>query len=327
MKSIDPIIGKGFLKLEDFKNLLDNNSWLKEIELSNYGEIFLNPDLLNIMKYAFERGVILTGTNGVNLNSAKGEVLEGLVKYQFRSITCSIDGASNKTYELYRVRGLFDTVIENIQKINFYKRQYQSAFPQLTWQFVVFGHNEHEIATAREMAAELGMRFRPKLSWNSEFSPIRNPQHVKKEIRLKAASREEYKKHYGKSYAHLTCYQLWDNPQVNWDGKLLGCDVNYWGDFGPNVFERGLLPSINNDKLQYAKNMLLGKAPARADIPCSTCDIYLTMQASGQWVQRRWYLTFARYIYFRFGMRYKWDQLRALVRKYRLSWGSGRVKM
>jgi len=155
-----PAVGSGFLRLSDFHELLDENPRLKEIELSNYGEIFLNLELLPIIAYAYERHVILRADNGVNLNHVRENVLEGLVKYQFRSMTCSSDGASNATYSIYRVRGDCDTVSENIRRINRFKEQYQSEFPRLLWQFVVFGHNEHESPIARKLAGDLGMEFR-----------------------------------------------------------------------------------------------------------------------------------------------------------------------
>ena len=59
-------IGAGFLKFENFRKLLDDSPWLEEIELSNYGEIFLNPELAKMIKHAFKRGVRLTARNGVN---------------------------------------------------------------------------------------------------------------------------------------------------------------------------------------------------------------------------------------------------------------------
>src|SRR4051812_43979054 len=110
-------VGGGFLRFEDFRKLLDDNPGLKRIELSHSGEIFLNPALLSILELAYERGVELTAGNGVNLNKVRPEVLEGLVKYRFRSMVCSIDGASEETYQIYRVRGKFTNVIDNIRKI------------------------------------------------------------------------------------------------------------------------------------------------------------------------------------------------------------------
>lgn len=98
---IHPAIGTGLLTHEDFQQLLDNNPWIDEVELSNYGEVFFNPDLVGILRTAYERGVRITLENGVNLNRCSAEAL---VKYNVRSMTCSIDGASQETYQMYRVR-------------------------------------------------------------------------------------------------------------------------------------------------------------------------------------------------------------------------------
>ena len=37
-------IRAGFLSFEDFKKVMEDNTWIEDIELSNWGEIFLNPD-------------------------------------------------------------------------------------------------------------------------------------------------------------------------------------------------------------------------------------------------------------------------------------------
>jgi MoaA/NifB/PqqE/SkfB family radical SAM enzyme len=274
-----PVLGSGYLKIADFQK-----PFISLVELSNYGEMFLNPHLLQIIQHAFRQKVALTANNGVNLNTATEEVLEALVKYRFRSLTCSIDGASDNTYKKYRIRGNFDQVIRNIRLINHYKQQYQSKYPLMTWQFVVFGHNEHEIPLARKLAADLKMSFRLKLNWDEGFSPIQDRDSVRNETGLSAASENEYTERHGFKYLRPICHQLWNNPQVNWDGKVLGCCINYWGDFGGNVFKDGLLTSLNNEKINYARDMLLGKAEARADIPCTTCDLYLSMKASERWL-------------------------------------------
>jgi MoaA/NifB/PqqE/SkfB family radical SAM enzyme len=284
--AMQPVVGRGFLKTADFKKLADGNPQILIIELSNCGEIFLNPDLLGIMEFAYRQKILLTADNGVNLNSVKEDVLEGLVKYQFRSMTCAIDGASNDTYKIYRVNGNFEAVIENIKKINKFKEKYRSKYPLLTWQLVVFGHNEHEIPRARMLAGDLKMAFRLKLSWDPDFSPVRNKDFVRKVSGLNAASREEYKERRGVDYMDGICHQLWEQPQINWDGKVLGCCHNFWGDFGGNTFKDGLLKSVNNEKIKYARDMLLGRKVTRADIPCTKCDIYLSRRANNQWLER-----------------------------------------
>ena len=35
------------------------------------------------------------------------------------------------------------------------------------------------------------------------------------------------------------CWRLWISPHINWDGRLVGCCFNFFGDYG-NVFKDGL---------------------------------------------------------------------------------------
>ena len=102
-----------------------------------------------------------------------------------------------------------------------------------------------------------------------------------------AATRQEYELIHGKKYLSSICQQLFDDPQINWDGKNLGCCRNFWGDFGGNAFADGLRACFNHEKMNYARAMLRGRAPPRDDIPCSTCGgMYHSMRARSDWVRR-----------------------------------------
>jgi MoaA/NifB/PqqE/SkfB family radical SAM enzyme len=277
-------IGYGILKFDNFRKLLDDCPWIKEIELSNFGEMFLNPDLLKIMELAHGRGVSLTADNGVNFNSVEDAVLEGMVKFQFKSLVVSLDGTTPESYSKYRVKGNFETAMRNIRKLMEIKDKYHSTYPELIWQFIVFGHNEHEIPEAKKLAKDLGMALKFKLSRDECFSPIKDKEFVKRELGVSYTSRKEYFDQFKIDYTHRTCYHLWTCPTVNWDGKLLGCCKNFWGDFGEDAFAEGLLASVNNEKMNYAREMLQGKKVERKDIPCATCDIYLNMKAQEKWI-------------------------------------------
>lgn len=280
-------IGGGFLSLENFARFVREHAWVKDIELSNWGEILLNPELIGILEYAHERSIVVRAGNGVNLNRASDEVLEALVKYKVRKLACSIDGASRETYGIYRVKGDFDRVIGNVEKINEYKRRHGSRYPELYWQFVVFGHNEHEIGEARRIAKRLNMQFVVKLSWDElyteAFSPVVNRETVRREAGLGVADRSEYEQRYGRSYAAKACAQLWKQPRINHDGRLLGCSINHWGDYG-NVFEDGLETCLKGERMTHARQMLTGNRPARDDIPCAACKVFESMRKTNTWV-------------------------------------------
>lgn len=112
-------MGAGHLDVRRFEELLDRNPEIAEVELSNYGEMFLNPRLTEIMRIAAARKVVLHADNGTNMNHVSDDTLEAPVRYRFRSITVSIDGASEETYARYRVRGSFERVLGNIQAMAF----------------------------------------------------------------------------------------------------------------------------------------------------------------------------------------------------------------
>lgn len=288
--SIHKALGTGFLKLEDFKNFLEDEPQLRSIELSNWGEIFLNPDLLSIMEYASLHGVTLSATNGVNLNNVSLATLEGLVKYKFGAITCSIDGATEETYRLYRKGGSLSTVLENIKRLNEFKEKYSSSAPQLVWQFVAFKHNEHEILEAKAIANSLRMKFVLKLAWDTENAPTAQSPYadlIRSTSSSGAVNRAEFQELHGDSYKQKEfCLQLLREPQINYDGRVLGCCVNIWGDFG-NAFESGLSNVLESEKYSYTKRMLEGLSPERADIPCSQCHNYKQMRNSGNFLPVR----------------------------------------
>ena len=101
---------------------------------------------------------------------------------------------------------------------------------------------------------------------------------------LDVVSFEDHFETTGSTLVKKFCHQLWNEPQINWDGKLLGCCMNTWSDFGRNVFKTG---NLRTERIEYAKRMLLGEAPARDDIPCTACGEYAAMRASDKWIRER----------------------------------------
>jgi MoaA/NifB/PqqE/SkfB family radical SAM enzyme len=259
----------GELSPDNFSRILARVGPIRLLEISNWGEIFLNRRLPEILERAQQAGVTVTVSNGVNLNTASDAALEALVRYHVRELTVSIDGASPQTYAVYRINGDLARVLANVDRINHFKRMHGSNLPTLTWQFVVFGHNEHEIDAARTMAAARDMQFRPIRNLDAAYAPLRDP--------LRAAART------GIDLAVSTdttldalatdlgfCHQLWDAPQINWNGALLGCCFNNTRAFG-NVLETPLAKLLAGRDYRYMQNMLLGRTPLRDDLPCVKC--------------------------------------------------------
>ncbi len=261
-------VKEGVMPLSSFIRIIEMNPGIKHVELSNWGEIFLNPDFLAIVEYAHEHGIALYCSNGANFNYVSDIVLEGLVKYKFRNLNLSIDGATQETYIQYRRNGNLNKVFANIRKLNEYKRIYGSDYPKLSWQFIVFGHNEHEIPTIKKLCAEFDMVFNPKMN-HSDFSPVKDVAFIKKETGLTYASREEYKARYKTAYKH-SCYQCLCSPQVNWNGDVLGCCVNKWKGLG-NAYERPLSEIMGGSLYKAMIDFLFGNGDVNESMPCYYC--------------------------------------------------------
>lgn len=281
-----PIIDDGYLKFKDFKNFIKRNPYIKNIELSFSGEIFLNPELKKILRLAHYKKINLTAFNGVNFNLITEEMIETLVKYSFKGITFSIDGTSNETYSLYRNKGSYDRVIENINKLNEYKLKYKSKFPILQWQYIIFKHNLKEVKQAVHIAREMNMTsIYFKEPWNKEvtkydtdflyrFIPFR--QYYDKEIQAIIKENE-----------YDLCLQPWIAPQINWDGRLLGCCCSTHNDLDVNVFDLGLKKALTSIKMKQMRSILTGKIISNCQLACRYCYKYQTMQKNGKYLNEK----------------------------------------
>jgi len=109
----------------------------------------------------------------------------------------SIDGATQPVYEKFRRNGDLELVFSNIRKLVSAKRQLRKRTPVLSWNFLAFEHNAHEISLAAGMARKLGVdRFRVVNPFDVRWDdPNMRPAPVKAGLRrldrLSIASRPE----------------------------------------------------------------------------------------------------------------------------------------
>ena len=254
----------GYLKFENFKKFIDKNPFIRNVEVSNSGEAFLNPDLKKIIEYAYSKDISITMLNGVNFNSASEDIIETLVKCKVKIINIALDGASQETYEKYRRNGNFDRVLNNIKLVNKYKKKYNSTEPVLKWQYVIMNHNQHEIEKARKLAEENDMIIDYRADWSEDFKPD-NPEKVSELVGYNILKKDVL--------GFVPCHQLFFEPQINWDGRLLGCCFIYNEDWGRNVFEENYLDVINSKEYRHALLNVLGDNKEMNN-PCSRCFAY-----------------------------------------------------
>ncbi len=131
------------------------------------------------------------------------------------------------------------------------------------------------------------MQINFKYNWNPNYSPIKDEEFVRRETNLTAVSVQEFIEKEKTCYIKSSCVKMWTQPQINWDGRLLGCCCVFDEDYGVNVFAQGLKKALTSEKYMYAKKMLMNKAESKEDIPCSRCDKYIAMQKTSSFVTEK----------------------------------------
>ena len=74
------------------------------------------------------------------------------------------------------------------------------------------------------MARAFGMEIDFKLNVFTGYSPLQN--HAELTELLGYSDKDSYLEKTGEIYMRDICLQLWRAPQINWDGRLLGCSAN-----------------------------------------------------------------------------------------------------
>jgi len=144
--------------IKEFKRIIDANANLiKTLSLYNYGEPFVNNNLMEMVFYAKNKGIhyVKVATNGMHLTKPKiKKILNSGLDY----LSISLDGAIKETYDKFRIGGRFQRVVSNIHNLARAKKAAGSNL-SIEVQFIIMRHNEHEIADIANLAMNLGVDF------------------------------------------------------------------------------------------------------------------------------------------------------------------------
>ena len=185
------------------------------------GEPYLNPEFLNMVKYASAKKIYTaTSTNAHYLTeaNAKKTVESGLDR-----LIISIDGTTQDTYQQYRVGGKLDKVLEGAKNIVKWKKELKSKTPFIIFQFLVVRHNEHQIEEVKQLAKEIGVDdvwLKTAQIYDYEKDPNQLIPVNNKYSRYKKGKdgKMQFK---GNNQNH--CWRLWHDPVITWDGAVVPC--------------------------------------------------------------------------------------------------------
>ena len=211
----------GMLKKDFFKEKIDD-IYKDLLYLIFYfqGEPYLNPDFLDMVKYAHDKGIYTaTSTNAHYLTDekAKKTVESGLDR-----LIISIDGTTQDVYQQYRVGGKLDKVLEGARNIVKWKKALNSKTPFVFFQFLVVKPNEHQIPEIYKLAKEIGVD-EVKLKTAQVYDYEQGNDLIPTIDKYSRYKQKEDGTYMVKNELLNHCWKLWHACVITWDGLVVPC--------------------------------------------------------------------------------------------------------
>lgn len=165
-----PLLSLQHMTLDMWKNICKDNSleYIDRIIFNgNFGDICMHPDIIEILNYVNDVKPTISiqiHTNGSNRTADFWKSLATILKkFKGHEVVFGIDGLED-TSSHYRRGTSFEKTIENAKAMIA-----EEAF--VTWRFIVFDHNKHQIEEASKYAKSIGFtRFILNRSYNTHFT-------------------------------------------------------------------------------------------------------------------------------------------------------------
>lgn len=259
---------RGMMPMERYRRLIDElGGHALLVEFYNWGEPLLNKNIWEMVRLAADRGcsTIISTNFSVPFDRERAEKV---ISSGLAILGAGIDGASQETYEKYRVGGDYEKALSNLQLLADTKRALGSKTPLICWSFHAFEHNRHEISRARAIAEEMGVKCTVSKGWvegeewdsgdEADFPVYVVPER---------------------------CRYLWTQTVINNDGLVSPCANTFYveEDFG-SVDENGFMGVWNNRYFQAARRLFGRRNHSEfgRGLICNDCPYTITWEKYGR---------------------------------------------
>lgn len=259
------------LEWELYKCLIDEiGDYLFDIELYNWGEPLIHKQTPEFIRYAKSKDIKVVVHTNLSIDLSD-EYIRNLVRSGLDELIASVDGATQATYEKYRRGGNLSLVRNNMQRIQAEKRALGFKAPEIIWKFLVFKHNEHEIATAKTTYKDWGADGFISTGGFIEYNMLEGgfayssiPEYAPpSKCQGQPRSKTDHK------IRPPRCSFLYEALTLNADGSVSPCcaiiDEN--SDFARYSPSSGFFSAWNNDKFATARGLF-----SKPEIPLAQKD-------------------------------------------------------
>jgi sulfatase maturation enzyme AslB (radical SAM superfamily) len=249
---------QGVMDMDLYRKIVDECAALgiRHVRVHNYGEPFLDRQLVDKVRYAKSQGIAEVGmiSNGSLIDA---DVARGMIDAGLDAINISVDAAGKEVFERTRVNLEYDTVIGNIKTLVRLRKELGRTHPKLILSFVRQNNSADEQAFIRE------------------WSGVADKIHIT-DLHNWAGTLN------ARSDVHFPCYRLWLTFTVLWDGRVSLCCADFDG--------RHVLGDLRTSTIAQVWNSPAYRAVRRQHLTsggpeiCRSCD--LPKKDSPLWVTK-----------------------------------------
>jgi radical SAM protein with 4Fe4S-binding SPASM domain len=261
---------KGLLDFDSYCTFIDQVAPSTAVLMFYFmGEPFLNKRAYEMIRYARNKGMhVETCTNGDFVDPS------GVIYSDVNDISFQIGGMTQRTHEIYRVRGKLDRVLNNLVGLIDERRKKPQSNVNISVGFVVMKHNEHEVPGFLRWAKSLGVD-RANVIDPCVRSVAEGKELLPNDRRYWFYDEDAFARGVLKP-KHLPdneCTWIWNSVTINWDGSVVPCcrDPNGRHVFG-NAFQAPLASIWNGDQMRDFRRRI-STEQGTVDI-CSLCSGY-----------------------------------------------------
>ena len=248
---------RGFMSLDLFKQLVDEASGkIRQFNLFHRGESLLHPQVGEMIGYANLKGIrTRLHTNGTVLTP---DLCNEIINKGLDVISFSFDGYDKEMYERNRVGANFDCVLGNIISLLKAKKSSQSRKP-----FVVI-----EVMEITDLPADQVLKKRRQF-WSFfnglplDKLVIRRPHNWAGLVEVEGSRMDG---------SRIPCPLLWHALVVFWDGKVVPCPQDFFGELQiGDAKGESLMECWNGEALRQLRQEM-SRPDDLSRHPCIECD-------------------------------------------------------
>jgi MoaA/NifB/PqqE/SkfB family radical SAM enzyme len=270
------------MDFEDFKQIIDQLTYLKEINLTGFGEPLLNRDIFKMVSYAKSKKMrVYFATNAVLIDK---KCTENIIACGLDYLIFSVDSGIPSVFEGIRKGANFKKTLENIENFMAIRQQLRSNIEVEIYSVLTFSHLK-ELKKLVDLAEKLKIK---KLNIRAIFDHtgkskeyprealyyplnVENSENYLEEAKKYAEEREIKLVHSPLIPVEYQCRMPSTRPYITVEGYVTPCCLQGVDprniNFG-NILEEDFKKIWNNKKYRDFRKRLLSPKPPSICISC-----------------------------------------------------------